>query len=152
MEQLAPDPRIAGFERRLRIIIASWLASEHGRAFAHGRELAELPGLFHTLAELAVDDRVPARLRRLALAAVVYVAAPHDLLPEDLIGVSGLVDDLVLCALVLRRLTAELSPAVVTAAWPGEGRLDDVIAVIARDAGDLVGAGLRERLAEWAVD
>ena len=52
--------------------------------------------------------RLLARLRVLlvVLALVVYVLSPFDLLPEAILGVIGLLDDAVVCAIVCMHIAA----------------------------------------------
>ncbi|MBN2353901.1 MAG: DUF1232 domain-containing protein [Spirochaetales bacterium] len=76
-----------------------------------------LPPLFRALSgalgggELAPDER------RMALAALGYLAAPHDIVPEDVYGPSGWADDVFVCSLVLERLAKARGLEFVERYW-----------------------------------
>jgi uncharacterized membrane protein YkvA (DUF1232 family) len=67
---------------------------------------------------LLADERVP-RSRKLLLGALLaYLAMPIDLVP-DFIPVAGQLDDLLVLALVLRRVLRSTGPDLVGELWPG---------------------------------
>lgn len=91
-------------------------------AFGRGvaaKELARLiPNLVTLLRGLARDERIPRRTRRLLWLAVAWVASPVDLVPE-FIPVVGPLDDVVVVALVLRRVIRRAGPQIVADHWRG---------------------------------
>lgn len=84
-----------------------------------------LPNLVLLLGRLLKDARVPAAEKALFAAAIVYVIAPIDLLP-DLFPFVGQVDDVYLVVLTLLRLINRTDDTVVRQHWPGGG---DIVAL-----------------------
>ena len=90
-----------------------------------------LPDCVVLLRRLLADPRVPRR-HKLALGALVaYLAMPIDLVP-DFIPVAGQLDDVILLALVLRRVLRGSGDALLGEHWPGPERS---LAVLLRLAG-----------------
>lgn len=79
------------------------------------------PDVIVLVRRLAADPRVPRRTRWLLGALVVYLVLPIDLVP-DVIPVAGQVDDVVLTALVLRRVLRVAGREVVAERWSGPPR------------------------------
>ena len=67
---------------------------------------------------LAADPRVPRRQKAALVALGAYLAMPFDLVP-DFIPVAGQLDDAILVALVLRRVTRAGGSRLVSEHWPG---------------------------------
>jgi len=86
----------------------------------HAKELAMvLPNLLALLRGLVGDPRVGRFDKFLLVVAVAWVASPIDLIPE-FIPVLGPLDDVVVVALILRRLVRRAGPEVVTEHWRGD--------------------------------
>ena len=86
----------------------------------HAKELAMiLPNLLVLLRGLIRDPRVGRFDKFLLVVAVAWVASPIDLIPE-FIPVLGPLDDVVVVALILRRLVKRAGPEVVTEHWRGD--------------------------------
>jgi uncharacterized membrane protein YkvA (DUF1232 family) len=67
---------------------------------------------------LIADERVPRRSKLLLGAMLAYLAMPFDLVP-DFIPVAGQLDDLLVVALVLRRVLRSGGPELLREHWPG---------------------------------
>ena len=86
----------------------------------HAKELALLiPNLLSLLRGLIHDPRVGRFDKFLLVVAVAWVASPIDLIPE-FIPVFGPLDDVVVVALILRRLVRHAGPEVVSDHWRGD--------------------------------
>lgn len=70
------------------------------------------------LKDLAKDPRVPRQRKVVAALAVAYLLSPVDLVP-DKIPAFGLVDDLGVAAVALRRLLAAAGYDVIYELWRG---------------------------------
>jgi uncharacterized membrane protein YkvA (DUF1232 family) len=77
-----------------------------------------LPNLVKLLGRLIRDPRVPARSKASAVAALAYIAAPIDLVP-DLIPVLGKSDDVFVAIFVLHHLIRTAGEDVVVEHWDG---------------------------------
>lgn len=127
--QLEPvDERKArGWYRRWRKRIEAWTASHTDHQFAG--LLLLLPDLLVLLFGLMRDKRVPFLLKAQLMTAAAYVITPFDFIPEAILGVLGLTDDLGVLAMVMLWLTniIQLDPQVLRDHWP---RDDDPLETI----------------------
>lgn len=96
------------------------------------REMTQIvPDTVRLLRSLRADPQLPAGVRRWLTALVVYVALPFDLVP-DFIPVLGYADDVIVVALVLRRVIRQAGPAALDRHWRGS---PDGLALVRRLAG-----------------
>ena len=86
----------------------------------HAKELATLlPNLVLLLQGLARDPRVGRFDKLLLILGVAWVVSPIDLIPE-FIPVLGPLDDVVVIALILRRLVKRAGPETLAEHWRGD--------------------------------
>ncbi len=135
--------------RRLRIRVMGWLASEGGRHHPAAERIAAVPDLFELVIRLQLEPNLSAPYRARLLAAVVYVVASDDFLPEAVAGVPGWVDDLVILAAVVRHGITVLGADVIRQHWRGSGEIDALVTDVASRARDLLGEELATRLRPW---
>jgi uncharacterized membrane protein YkvA (DUF1232 family) len=81
--------------------------------------IGQLPKYLRLLAGLLTDGRVPVLDKLLVGAAIAYIVAPVDFLP-DFIPFLGQVDDVYLLVLALQRLMRNAGRGVVLEHWDGE--------------------------------
>jgi uncharacterized membrane protein YkvA (DUF1232 family) len=134
------------FYRRLRTRLDEWLQSREGRAYRFADHLLLLPDFVHLTIRLALDRRVPMELRTQTAAVLAYVMLPLDLVPEGLVGPVGFGDDLLLIALMVRRLLTTVPPDVVMTHWAGPAGLMETIRTILDAAEEMVGNRVWKRL------
>ncbi len=91
-----------------------------------------LPDFTVLIGRLLRDGRVPTSEKVVALAGLVYLVSPIDLVPSLLLGPIGLVDDLLVASATLSRLVNHVHPDVVRSQWPGQG---DALEAIQRVTG-----------------
>lgn len=77
-----------------------------------------LPDLLRMLKRLAVDPKMPRRIRFGLLLLLAFIASPIDLIP-DVIPVIGIADDVIISALVLRWIARTAGPHALAEHWPG---------------------------------
>ena len=92
----------------------------------------QAPALFRLLTNLLQDPNLPGRLRPLVIAAVGYFALPADIMPEDLQGPSGYLDDIFLSAFVADQIRQALGTnEILTENWDGQAPvlalIDDIL-------------------------
>jgi uncharacterized membrane protein YkvA (DUF1232 family) len=143
------EPRVGSFHEMLQERVDSWLATEESKTIACAELYRHLPGLFLFLTRVALDARLPEPERRGVLAALKYVVAPFDLIPEGVVGTSGFRDDLVLAALVVDRLYARVDRAVLDEHWQAEGEPQTIARAVLEAGEAMVGSEIWERLREW---
>jgi len=144
--EMIEEKRASDFYRRLRARIDEWLQSREGRAYRFADHLLLLPDFVHLIIRLALDRQVPMELRTQTAAVLAYVMLPLDLVPEGLVGPVGFGDDLLLVALMVRRLLTKVPPGVVMAHWAGPAGLMETIKTILDAAEEMVGERVWKRL------
>ena len=80
--------------------------------------IAQLPNYLRLLSGLLTDPRVALVDKLLVGAAIAYIVAPIDLLP-DFVPFLGQVDDVFLLVTALQRLLSHAGRRVVAEHWPG---------------------------------
>jgi len=125
------------FYRRLRQKITNVDLANH--RFDRIREFLLLaPDLFYLLIMLLRDRDVEAVDKGKILAAVAYFISPFDLLPEAVLGLAGLADDIVVAAMILNPVVRKY-PDVVQRHWTGERDILELVKDILGKADELVG-------------
>jgi len=90
-----------------------------------------LPRLFRMIASLLADREMPRSAKIVLAALAVYLASPFDLIP-DFIPVLGLLDDVLLTAVVVDGLLNHLDRSLIVRYWPGDVASLDAVAAVAR--------------------
>jgi uncharacterized membrane protein YkvA (DUF1232 family) len=114
------DPHHNDFYQKLRLGIREWSESSDKKAGKWSGYFLFAPDLFHLLCKLSVDSEVPAKIRLKLAGAIVYFAAPFDLMPEALLGFIGFADDIALAAYVLNSMLNTCNPEIVKRHWAGD--------------------------------
>jgi uncharacterized membrane protein YkvA (DUF1232 family) len=87
----------------------------------HDDLIFQAPAFYRLMTGLLDDPRLPNRLRPLILAAIAYFILPADIIPEDLEGPYGYIDDIWLCAFVADQVRNELQDdEILSGNWDGE--------------------------------
>ncbi len=85
------------------------------------------PPMFKLFVNLLRDPDVPAKSKPIINATIAYFVAPLDVIPEELYGSVGYLDDLMLCAWSLKRLEDEVGYGVLRKNWDGDRELGTVV-------------------------
>jgi uncharacterized membrane protein YkvA (DUF1232 family) len=113
------------------------IADYEGR---HDDLIYQAPSFYRLLTRLLDDPRLPKKMRSLVLAAIAYFILPVDIIPEDLEGPYGYVDDIWLCAFVVDRIRRELgNDEILVGNWDGEGKIIPLIDEILSEWQNLIG-------------
>lgn len=104
-----------------------------------------IPNLLKLLYRLVNDRRVSTGDRALLLGTVAYVLSPWDFLP-DMIPFMGQLDDLLLIALVLKRIMDRVDHEVLLAYWDGDRNLLEVVEKILNLVVNLIPRGIYRKL------
>ncbi len=106
----------------------------------HDDLIFQSSAFYRLLVGLLDDPRLPSRLRSLVIAAVAYFILPADVIPEEIEGPYGYVDDIFLCALVADQIRKTLeSDAILIENWDGEAPLIPLLQDILVHEADLIG-------------
>jgi len=116
----------------------------------HANLIRQAPALFRLLNRLLEDPNLPGRLRPLILAGVAYFALSTEIIPEDLEGPSGYIDDVFLAALVANQVQQVLeSGEILQDNWDGEIAVLPLLAEILSHEKELIGD--RRELILWYI-
>jgi uncharacterized membrane protein YkvA (DUF1232 family) len=98
------------------------------------------PDFFRLLTRLLDDPELPVRLRPLIACAIAYFVLPADIIPEELYGPYGYVDDIWLCSYVAEIVRNEVGDDnILTENWEGEAPLMPLISEVLEKEKDLIG-------------
>lgn len=85
------------------------------------------PNLFVLLCDL-LDDKQLTREERLEInAAIAYYVIPNDVIPEEIYGPYGYIDDIFISAYVLRKIAENHGYEFVQEIWRPDNNVNDVI-------------------------
>lgn len=143
-EQTFRSPREKRFYRRLRERVKRW-AQKRPIPEQRLEYLLVAPDLFILFTRLALDSRVPDRVKAKVVAGIAYFVSPLDMIP-DFLGPPGLLDDVVVAAWIIRTIFAELNrldPSILEDHWEGEKDVLQRVTVIVDRADAVLGKGLR---------
>jgi uncharacterized membrane protein YkvA (DUF1232 family) len=85
------------------------------------------PEWYRLMTNLLDNPRLPDRLRPLVACAIAYFILPADIIPEEIYGPYGYIDDIWFCAFAAREVAERTSdPKLLEECWDGEG---DVLAL-----------------------
>lgn len=107
------------------------------------------PDLYVALSNLMEDGRIHDEARGLVCRAIAYFIMPFDVLPEELYGAEGYLDDVYFCLWTLDRLSGELPGHILEDAWEGEGLLLDVVEELLPAARDALETSDREKILRY---
>ncbi len=114
------------------------------------RELLMLiPNLLKLIYRLMQDKDVPTAEKGMMLGAAAYVISPLDLFP-DRVPFLGKVDDLLLLALVIKRLTDSVSYEVLEEYWEGNDDLLETLDKVLSYSTLLLPPGIYRKLVKKA--
>jgi uncharacterized membrane protein YkvA (DUF1232 family) len=121
------------------------IAGYEGR---HDDLIYQAPAFYRLLTNLLDDPRLPRKLRPLVLAAIAYFILPADIIPEELEGPYGYVDDIWLCAFVADRVRREVgSDEILVTHWDGEAPIVELVAELLSQEEVLLGEKSKQVLA-----
>lgn len=85
------------------------------------------PDLFKLLTEILNQKSVNSDIRLKVSAALAYYVAPFDIIPEQIYGPHGYIDDVFICVYVIKDIAGELGYDFLEDIWDGEEELDEVV-------------------------
>jgi uncharacterized membrane protein YkvA (DUF1232 family) len=104
-----------------------------------------LPQLARMIGRIVLDPALPRSAKLALAAAAVYLASPIDLIP-DFIPVAGVLDDLLLAAVIVDGLLNFVDRALILRYWPASEASLDRVAHIARNLSIWVPKRLKTRI------
>lgn len=84
--------------------LRKWIEEARLESSDFQRNILYLPDIFNMLADLLDEELVLQEDRMLINCAISYLVVPSDVLPEEVYGAKGYMDDLFVCCVVIKEL------------------------------------------------
>lgn len=88
--------------------------------------IKDLPDFFKLLSDMLDYEEVDKDSRLLINSALAYFISPDDVLPDDVYGVEGYIDDLFVCTFVLKKLYKYYS-VLMKKLWISNAKLEETL-------------------------
>jgi uncharacterized membrane protein YkvA (DUF1232 family) len=85
------------------------------------------PELFKLLTKILDQKKINPEIRLKVSAAISYFVIPYDIIPEEIYGPDGYIDDIFICAYVIGDITNDLGYGVLEGLWDSDENLYDVV-------------------------
>lgn len=85
------------------------------------------PDLFRLLSDLLQSRDIQREDRLMICAAMGYLVAPNDIIPEEIFGPHGYIDDVYLCSVVIDELAGRMGYRFLEEYWSGDEDLESVV-------------------------
>jgi len=85
------------------------------------------PNLFNLLCDILSNEIINAEYRLKISAAIAYYVVPDDVIPEEIYGPYGYIDDIFISVYVLRMVAEEYGYEILYSAWKNEHDVKKVI-------------------------
>lgn len=96
-----------------------------------------VPDFFRLLCKL-LDEDIEREDRRKINSALAYFVVPNDVIPEEIYGPMGYVDDICLCSLVLKELREKYGAELLQSKWEFDEDLDKVLEISYRESSEIL--------------
>lgn len=105
------------------------------------------PDLYKLLADILNEKSLPSSLRIKVCAVLGYFVVPFDIIPEQIYGPHGYIDDIFLCSYVLKEVEEKMGYEFLNSEWEGDEVLKDVLEVCYEESNGILGDKVDEILA-----
>ena len=85
------------------------------------------PNLFNLLCDLLSQEEIDRQMRLEISAAIAYYVAPDDIIPEEIYGPYGYIDDIFVSVYVLRKVAKEFGYEFLQNLWKHETDVKEVM-------------------------
>ena len=85
------------------------------------------PNLFNLLCDLLSQNEINRQMRLEISAAIAYYVAPDDIIPEEIYGPYGYIDDIFISVYVLRKVAKEFGYDFLQDLWKHETDVKEVM-------------------------
>lgn len=104
------------------------------------------PDLFKLLTKVLNEKSLNPKIRVKVCAALGYFVVPFDIIPEQIYGPHGYIDDIYLCTFILKEIQREKGISFLDELWDGDEKIEDVIDVCYDQSKDILGDKIHEIL------
>lgn len=88
--------------------------------------ILHVPNFFKVLSNI-LNKKIDKKDRRKINCALGYFVAPSDVIPEEIYGPLGYVDDIFICCYVLKELKKKYGTELLRSCWEGDEDLEEVL-------------------------
>lgn len=85
------------------------------------------PNLFNLLCDLLSQKEINKDMRLEISAAIAYFVAPDDIIPEEIYGPYGYIDDIFISVFVLRKVADEFGYEFLQHLWKQDSNVKEII-------------------------
>lgn len=85
------------------------------------------PNLYKLLTDVLNEDNINSDLRLEVSAAIAYYVIPMDVIPENIYGPYGYIDDIFISAYVIKKMADNLGYEILEKYWIGTENLETVV-------------------------
>lgn len=104
------------------------------------------PDLYKLLSDILNEKSLPSEIRIKICAVLGYFVVPFDILPEQIYGPQGYIDDIFLCVYVLKEIEEQIGYDFLDREWEGDEELKDVLNVCYENSKNILGNKIDEIL------
>jgi uncharacterized membrane protein YkvA (DUF1232 family) len=113
------------------------IAAYEGR---HDEFIYLAPEWYRLMTSLIDTPRLPDRFRPLVACAIAYFIMPADVVPEEICGPYGYLDDIWFCAFIAREIVERTGDRrLIVENWEGEGDVEGMMSDLLGREGEFVG-------------
>lgn len=85
------------------------------------------PHLYKLLTDILTEESLSQEKRLEISAAIAYYVIPMDIIPEQIYGPYGYIDDIFISVHVIKRVAADLGYESLEKFWIGSGKLETIV-------------------------
>jgi uncharacterized membrane protein YkvA (DUF1232 family) len=104
------------------------------------------PDIYELLTDILNEKSLNPKLRMKICAALGYFVVPFDIIPEQIYGPHGYIDDIFLCSYVLKEVQNEKGIIFLDELWEGDEEIEDVLNVCYNQSKEILGDKVNEIL------
>lgn len=97
------------------------------------------PDLFKLLTKILSIDEIEKEERLKINAAIAYFVVPYDIIPEQIYGPYGYVDDIYLATHVINEITKKIGYEVINDLWNSDENLQEIVDLCHKRSKKIVG-------------
>jgi uncharacterized membrane protein YkvA (DUF1232 family) len=119
----------------------------------HQELIRQAPSFYRMMTRMMGDGNLPRSSWQLVIAAIAYFIMPQDVIPDDVFGPKGYLDDIYLCAIISKRIVQEAGTEnILIHNWDGDVSIIRLIDEIISRESELIGNKREEILAYVGFD
>ena len=104
------------------------------------------PDIYKLLVDILNEKTLNSEFRMKICATLGYFVVPFDIIPEQIYGPHGYIDDIFLCSYVLKEIKEEKGIVFLDEFWDGDEEFEDVLDVCYNQSKEIIGDKINEIL------